>query len=384
MLLRSVSNLLSSRFSMATYVQIVQMSLPFVTTILAFAVALVERCIISCIASYKARASGSPSTQSPPMVEKDTSDATAIVRRRQKFLKIITKLLPLTTFFWLTGMIIGGCAIVLGTVSRAESGEFTYVIQWSLIMDRFSSLDAIGCAFALCGVICQAMYNVSLAYITGLSGTGLNVQYVKLKNTDLNLFQLTVYAAGFQFLSHVVFREDWSSWLSIDSKAMVVMGMYSILVYLVSDIFYVISCYLIGGVNISAFMAVSLISAMSFSWIINGEPISNLFQIIGGCLTVVMVTSFLLSKRFFETRGRRKGQTAELNAGGDIENQAGEGTVSPNKFDSPVEAKVTVDLEQVDAHPDQRIEQVISEPRDERDREIPLKDVDSIEETPLP
>jgi drug/metabolite transporter (DMT)-like permease len=261
-LIRSIISLLSTRFTQATNVQLIALLQPFCVTIL------------SVIVYHMIR---NPHSQLKKSLKHER----------------LTK----TVFIAVVVTIVGSVLVILGnaSVQHDKNSSFQFLLSGiSALYAAFTWWDLLGISLALLSTIGYSGYSILVKTATVSSEHN---EYA-LKLTTENLFVVTLFIVGvFYWIISLAWGDDWTFLFSADWKTIVVFLVYALSSYFFANFFYILAIQMVGASDTSSFLAVSLIAAIGSAWIVLGEAINNLWQIIGSIIVLGSVTWLMTLKR---------------------------------------------------------------------------------------
>lgn len=339
-MVRSISNLLATKFTRALYVQLISLTAPFFTIILSFSISMIWRYILlPCPCFSKISKTQQPTTSKS------------------------TKLIVATLFVMLLATI-GGSFIIIGGVCSTDNDFWT--ISWSKLVNDFSYQDLIGIGIAFSRNIAYAIYAIMIEFIiaspssqqpiiqkeqsdeeiistreesielkqeekemTILSEVDLestpqneettfpigdttnqsliqnediiqetptqNEPFIyELQGENFMYYLMILYTVVYSLLSFI-FREDWSIYLNMDWKHWIALIVYSLFFFYIVDGLYIIAVKMVGAAGVNSIMVLSMFSTILFSYIILQEVISNIWQIVGIGIVFVAVVCFAVA-----------------------------------------------------------------------------------------
>ena len=178
--------------------------------------------------------------------------------------------LPKFTLPAITLSLIGGALLIFGGVQNKP------------MTIQFAQNDWIGLGLALIATFGSAAYMVIVKYS---QGKGLPFEAVFISQVGT----LAIVGMALSFL----FREDWSSFLTMDYKSILVILMYGILLEIGVKAGNIAVIRKLGAPFVSSLLAVRLVAAIFSGWLILGEKPESLLQWIGAGIVVLTITWYL-------------------------------------------------------------------------------------------
>jgi drug/metabolite transporter (DMT)-like permease len=262
-LAKSIGNLLASKFTASINTQLVSISAPFMVTAIIITVTGTHALVI-CLMYGKKHAQF--------MLPLDWKMAASMI----------------TT-------VAGAVFIILGRFS-AQEGRFTWTVDFSHLgqVSKDFISTCIGILISIAGNFLGAWYTVLLPFLNSQGNTIIHrYNKFRLNGVNLNYFQ-TFVVFFFCLIISLSLKEDWSRWLSLDVGGWIVFLIYTLLVYVLCELFNVLGTQMLGSITASATMPTSLIATVLLSWIVLNEVLNNLWQIIGIILVLIGVTLFII------------------------------------------------------------------------------------------
>jgi drug/metabolite transporter (DMT)-like permease len=275
-MVRSVTNLLSSRFTKATNVQLVNLCAPFIVSILSIIIYLV-------LSALERRRSS--------RLEGNMESNSFIHNMKNMF---AGEKLSLPMVVCMVFTLLGGVIIILA-VSTITFWEFPSLRQF---LAKFTVYDVLGMGIALFSTFVLSLNNITLKIATNATNdySKGSTQLKTLSGENLFLFHLVILSIGYSILS-LVLSEDLRAWLHLPTLGYVLFILYALLNYLIGNIVWLAAIKYFGATNTSSILALSLVSTITCSWLILGESVHNFFQIIGCMIVLLSITSFMVLKR---------------------------------------------------------------------------------------
>jgi drug/metabolite transporter (DMT)-like permease len=248
--LRSVTNILASRFTSATFVQLITLSTPFMVSFL------------SCI----------------------------FLRERVSIATIICMVVT----------IIGGILLILAGSNPSKSGnyEFHWTIDFSKIGQNLTWDDLIGIATAATSSFLLAVYMVLVRY------SGKAKPELSLSRNTLFFWQLLSCSFIFLPVSFAI-QEDWSKYGELDAVGWIVFFAFGIFVFFLANLTNIYAISTMGAPKTSSILALRLVSTLLFSYILLGELLNNFWQIFGAVLVIIAISAYMIYN-VFEARKKMK------------------------------------------------------------------------------
>ncbi len=269
---RTITNILSSRFTSAIYVQLVGITAPFFISFFTI------------------------------VFMRNTRDG--------KMDRLTWK-----TFITLITTVIGCLLIILGGV-HAEGHQqewwqvFTnFTIQWQHLGSNLTEWDGIGIGIAVLSTIFYAGYMMLIKKLR-IAMEASNSELIFITTGEsLFLFQTVCVVAALVIPSSLI--DDWTPWLHLSRYDWFMFFTYAIVLLLFAQLLSVISLQKLGATTVGNTIAIRLISAIIFSAIILKEQLQSMWQLIGSVIVLVSVTAFLIlqsrqHKQFIEDERRLK------------------------------------------------------------------------------
>jgi len=299
---RSVTNLLSPRFTKATNSQLINLCAPFMVSL--------SSVIIYRLLRHRDRKTlknqGAQLVENGQQQVNDTEyDNSGRVDEEMDGDHSTSNVSPITKIFseekLSVGMVlcmgvtlIGGAMIILAL----SAPSFFALPSFTQIASSLTVYDMIGMSIALFSTFVLSLNNIVLKITTtsDLSGGTGRVQLKSLSGENLFLFHLIVLGGGY-FILCLVLREDLSVWTRLPPLAYALFVVYALCNYLIGNVVNLLAIKYFGATNTSSILALSLVSTITCSWLILGERIHNIYQIIGGVLVLLSISVYMLLKK---------------------------------------------------------------------------------------
>jgi drug/metabolite transporter (DMT)-like permease len=308
---RSAVNIISTKYTKATYIQLVNLCSPFVVTVIS-------------IAARKYFEWQERSTNLDNLIPERTSELFANER------------INLKLFVAMVITMLGGMLIIISSLSLQGSTFWEFPTVTSIVQG-FTFYDILGILLSIIAAILMSAYNVTLKIASNSvslqekSNADVYEMHQSTKNLDSNVnirsiekellvnvdselkrdsakkkellsqeqllfFHLVVFSFGYSILC-MIFREKWAIWLNLPPIAYLLFVIYAFSNYLIGNIVHIAAIKFFGATNTSSVMALSLVSTISFSWILLGEIIRNIYEVIGIIIVLTSITAYMLLKR---------------------------------------------------------------------------------------
>lgn len=194
--------------------------------------------------------------------------------------------------------VIGGALLILGTASVKAFPDSSFQLSLPVFLSPGASmnwLDLIGLALAFFSALLNSWYSICIktAIVTGQD----NPWALNVSTENLIAFQ-TVSVTIFYSCASLIMQDDWSYLFTQGSIASIALFcLYTFFSYILCNILLVVAISLIGASDTSLPYALSLITSVILGWIIIDEKINNIWQIVGGIVVLVSITSMVFIKR---------------------------------------------------------------------------------------
>ncbi|KAL9658560.1 hypothetical protein ABK040_006099 [Willaertia magna] len=255
LVVRSSTNIASSKFAKAIYVQLFALTTPFFLTFLT----------VFIYNKFISKTSG----------EK----------------------LTLKSWIAMLFTVIGGAIIIIGSsVSKEDSVEnswysflFIYKIDWNTFSDNVTWKDGIGILFTVISSVTLAIYMLSLRFMKETKETSKSISL-----TGENLFILQIFALALTFFIPSLIVDDWSLWLRLNYFDWIMFISFSIFVFMVANFINIFAINYLGASIVGSILALRLVSTIVFSSLILQEHLKSFWQLLGSLVVLISVTYFLI------------------------------------------------------------------------------------------
>ncbi|EFC37211.1 predicted protein [Naegleria gruberi] len=270
LVLRSFTNVVSSKYTSALFVQLFALTTPF---ILAFLTVFVyNRWFI-----------------------RD-------VNNKEKF-GLKAGLTMVVTF-------VGGAIIIIGSiVPKSENVSlpwysfiFTYQIDFNSISENITLWDLLGIASSIISSVCLVWYMLSLRYMKQEESQG---NAVSVTGESLFILQLFILALTFVVPSLIV--DDWTLWTRLNTKDWIMFFGFTIFVYMMANHLNIFAISMLGSTRVGSMLALRLISTIFFSILILQESLKSIWQLLGCIIVLASVSYFMYS----ESQQEKKSATVQ-------------------------------------------------------------------------
>ncbi len=195
--------------------------------------------------------------------------------------------------------IIGSVLIIIGGVNDNTDTVwyqffYTFSINWQTL--GLTNSDLIGIAMAIISATCLAGYMVVVKSLK----SNTNASSVITGGENMFIFQNTLIALVLLIPSLVT--EDWSVYARLSLANWGMFMLFIILVMLCANLISILCIQSIGATTVGSILSIRLVSAIVFSAIILHENLSTLWQLVGSILVLGSVSVFL----FWQQRNMNK------------------------------------------------------------------------------
>lgn len=155
-------------------------------------------------------------------------------------------------------------------------------LEGGLSLESLTRSDWIGLGLALLATFGIAAYMVIVKYGQRI---GLPFEAVYISQVG------AIGVVG--LLLSLIFREDWTGFLTLDWKSILVILFYAFVMEIGVKTGHITVIRKLGAPLVSSMLAVRLVSAILFSWLLLGERPESLLQWIGAGIVVLTITWYL-------------------------------------------------------------------------------------------
>jgi len=119
---------------------------------------------------------------------------------------------------------------------------------------------------------------------------------------DELLFFLTSPIVVLAAFATLILEEDWSIWRNLSTTGWIIWSIFSFGILLFGNILQISSIQVLGAPLVSTLLAVRLVSALLFSYIVLDEELSDIYQFIGAIVVLITITLYM----WIQKRGSKK------------------------------------------------------------------------------
>lgn len=178
--------------------------------------------------------------------------------------------LPRFTLPAITLSMIGGLLLIFGG------------LQDQPMVGLLTQSDWIGLGLALLATFGIAAYMVIVKY-----GQRVGLPFEAVYISQVGSIGVVV------LILSLIFREDWSPFLQVDWKSILVVLFYAVGMEIGVKMAHITVIRKLGAPMVSSLLAVRLVSAIIFSWMLLGERPESLLQWVGAGIVVLTITWYL-------------------------------------------------------------------------------------------
>ncbi|KAL0487006.1 10 TM domain-containing transmembrane protein [Acrasis kona] len=250
--IRAMTNIFSSRFTSAVYVQLIGLLAPFMVSGITF------------------------------IFLRNTPEGRAD--------KLTWK-----TFLALTCTIIGSVLIILGGVKSNGGAEHWYSffvnfkIDWSALGNNITGYDLLGMGLAFVSNLFLSIYMILVKRLK--SSNAASASSFLTDGEGLFLFQS--FAISLVALPISLSFENWSPWGMMDAKGWACLCSFICFVTILAQFISVRSIQTLGATTVGSTISLRLVSSIFFSIVIIGETLQTAWQLVGVIIVLVSVSVFL-------------------------------------------------------------------------------------------
>lgn len=285
-LLRTSTNVLSSKYTKAIYVQLFGLSTPFMVS--AISIGIVNRYV--------------------PKAQREKWSIKSIVAM------VIT--------------VLGGVMIIVGGAVNVTPDFKWYsfltnvTIDWSRFWRDFGFYDIVGMVLSLLASLCLSIYMISARFMnqspspsstpsssstTTATAAATVPRRVQLSEEYQFLFQLV--ALSLMALLPSFLLEDWTVWLKLTPKDWSIFVLFSLCNYLAANFLMLYAVRAIGASSTGSVLALRLISTISFSGVVLGEWFVSVWQLVGSCIVISSISYYLYTQNAIQKASSKQQQT---------------------------------------------------------------------------
>jgi len=215
--------------------------------------------------------------------------------------------------------VIGGLVIIIGSVVPKSEVEqpwyaffYTYSIQWSAFADNITGWDALGISLSLISSVCLVWYMLCLRYMKQEEHSGASISV-----TGESLFILQLCVLAFTFLIPSLIVDDWTLWARLNTKDWLMFFGFTIFVYMLANHLNIFAISYLGASVVGSILALRLVSTIFFSIVILQESLKSIWQLLGSIIVLTSVSYFLYTE--YRSEQERKRQALALSIIPDLE-----------------------------------------------------------------
>lgn len=276
LMLRSATNVLSSRWTQAIYVQLIALSTPFLVSFIASGIAAIHTIYL------KAKSFG-------VMPYPENIKSTLFEDERINWKMLIA--IVIST--------IGATLIIFGGVGQVPEGTpwynflITFKIDFSKLTTNITWLDLIGMILALISAACLAFYMITIRFMKTSANTG---SVIHLNNGE-DVFTIQVFSISTLAIPSLIF-EDWSPFLRLELFDWIMFFAFAFLVFFIANWANVYSIQTLGAATAGSMLSLRLISILIGATIILGERLFTIWPLVGSLIVICGVTGFMIVKHY--------------------------------------------------------------------------------------
>ena len=154
-----------------------------------------------------------------------------------------------------------------------------------------SRSDYIGMSFAVAVTIFLSLYMIMIR---------------KGAKANLPPMQMLIFQGGFMIIptliASLLLGEDWGTWLTISPQAALIVAMFALVVTILSNTLNINAIARIGAPAVSSLMPWRLIVTLATAWIVLGERLDSVWQVLGAAIVFLTVTWYLWMRRTAKAR----------------------------------------------------------------------------------
>ena len=146
--------------------------------------------------------------------------------------------------------------------------------------------DFIGMSFAVAVTIFLSLYMIMIR---------------KGAKANLPPVQMLIFQGGFMIIpttiASLALGEDWSKWRTISPEAAALVALFTLVVTVLSNTFNINAIARIGAPAVSSLMPWRLIITLILAWVMLGERLDSVWQVLGAAIVFLTVTWYLWMRR---------------------------------------------------------------------------------------
>ncbi|KAF0984323.1 hypothetical protein FDP41_007500 [Naegleria fowleri] len=238
--------------------------------------------------------------------------------------------------------VIGGVVIIIGSVvKKSETPQpwyaffYTYAINWSSFSEHITWWDLLGISMSLISSACLVWYMLCLRYMKQEEKSNI------VTVTGENLFILQILVMGFIFLIPSVIVDDWTIWTKLSTKDWIMFFSFTIFVFMLANHLNIFAISTLGSSVVGSILALRLVSTIVFSILILQESLKSIWQLLG-CLIVLTSVSYFMYTEYQQEKAKKKQEKMEIKEKSEEPNEIQMNEENHDKND-PLEAD-TVEL----------------------------------------
>ena len=157
------------------------------------------------------------------------------------------------------------------------------------LVSQLTWWDVLGLTLAAIATLLLSVYFVLMKHVT-----------TKSSSEALFFMQIIVLPLTL-FLPSILLRENYGTWLKLEFPWDWVIAFATLSVYFV-NLLQIMAIKILSANVVGCVLAVRLVAAVTFAWILLGEKLINLYEIIGCILVMVTITLYLVDKAINEKK----------------------------------------------------------------------------------
>ncbi|KAG2374754.1 hypothetical protein C9374_010498 [Naegleria lovaniensis] len=202
--------------------------------------------------------------------------------------------------------VIGGVVIIIGSVVEKSATPqpwyaffYTYAIDWSSFSEHITWWDLLGISMSLVSSACLVWYMLCLRYMKQEEKSNI------VTVTGENLFILQLFIMGFIFLIPSLIIDDWTLWTKLSPKDWIMFFCFTIFVFMLANHLNIFAISALGSSVVGSILALRLVSTIVFSILILQESLKTIWQLLG-CILVLASVSYFMYTEYQQEKAKKK------------------------------------------------------------------------------